>query len=155
MKIKAINIKSGEARYFDTIKEASIQLDVCSHTITDILRGFCYTHVKGWTFEYVEPEKAYPVNNTRRWDEEGMNPILVKQRVHCGAEFRNFQTVMQVLGFYADIKSGKKRANYQRKFAKYFTWRTEGHKVIITEVLFSEDELEAEIKKLEGSDNSE
>lgn len=148
-KVKAINIESGEVRYFNSIKEASRVLDVCCHTITDILRGFCYTHVKGWTFEYVEPKKAKPHDKpTRLWIDERMNPILVKERIRVGAEFRNFGTLVQVLGFHVDIKGGKLRALYKKKFEKYFSFETEGHKIIITSIYFSNEEIEEEIKKL-------
>lgn len=151
MKIKAINIETGEVRYFDTITEASRVLDVCCHSITDTLRGFCYTHVKGWTFEYVEPQKAKPHDKpTRRWMEERMNPIFVKERIRVGAEFRNFGTLVQVLGFHVDIKGGKLRASYKKKFEKYFSFKTNGHKVIITNIYFSNEELEEEIAKLEN-----
>jgi hypothetical protein len=149
MKIKAINIETGEVRYFNTITEASRELNVCCHSITDILRKFCYKHVRGWTFEYIEPQKAKPHDEPiRRWIDERMNPILVKERIRVGAEFRNFGTLVQVLGFiHVDLKGGKIRTAYKKKFEKYFTWRTEGHKIIITNIYFSNEEIEEEIKK--------
>ena len=150
MKIKAIHI-DGEVRYFNSIKEASRELDVCCHTITDILRGFCYTHVKGWTFEYVEPQKAKPHDKpTRLWNEEGVNPTLVRQKIKIGAEFKNFSVMTQALGFYVNLQGGKIRTAYKKKLEKYFTWRTDGHKIIITDVHFGDRELEEEIAKLKN-----
>jgi hypothetical protein len=156
MKIKAINIETGEVRYFNTITEASRELNVCCHSITDILRKFCYTHVKGWTFEYVEPQKAKPHDKpiVRDWAKDRMNPILVQQKIRIGSEFKNFSVMSQALGFHINLQGGKIRTAYKKKFEKYFSFETKGHKIIITKIHYSDEELEAEIKKQKlGNEN--
>ena len=152
--IKAVNKQTGEIRYFDSVKEGSEALGVCYHTISDILCGKFYTHSKGWVFEFVEPhDKPHDKPIVRDWAKDRMNATLVQQKIRIGSEFKNFTVMAQALGFYINLQGGKIREGYKIKFKRYFDWKNEGHKIIVTEVFFSNEEIEEEIKKLENEND--